>query len=99
MPAPKPQEPQVASPGAPVPAQIITGRKAFVSNLRADTSLILPNHYSGGTDRAYNQFYAAMKGWGRYELVAVPADADLILALSLVAPIGPTDAFQRSGRT
>src|SRR5262249_27964471 len=97
MPAPKPQEPQVAPPGAPVPAQIITGRKAFVSNLGADTSLILPDHYSGGTDRAYNQFYAAMKGWGRYELVAVPADADLILALSWLAPIGPTDVFQGRG--
>src|SRR5262249_15893436 len=91
-PAPREPEPYVAPPAAPVPAQIITGRKAFVSNLGADTSLILPAHYSGGPDRAYNQFYAAMKSWGRYELVSAPADADLILTLSWVAP--PTDVFQ-----
>lgn len=34
--------------------------------------------YSGGPNRTYNQFYAAMKGWGRYELVSAPADADLV---------------------
>ena len=94
---PKPAEGYVSPPTAPVPAQIVTGRKAFVSNLGADTSLILPDHYSGGPERAYNQFYAALKSWGRYELVAVPTDADLILALSWVAPIGPTDVFQGRG--
>ncbi len=26
----------------------------------------------------YNEFYAAMKSWGRYELVATPHDADLV---------------------
>jgi|SRR5215472_8938337 len=99
MPAPKAQEPYVAppAPAAPVPAQIITGKKAFVSNLGADTSLILPDHYSGGPDRAYNQFYAAMKSWGRYELVSAPADADLILTLAWVAPPGPSDVFQGKG--
>src|SRR5215472_5200230 len=96
-PAPRQPEPYVAPPAAPVPAQIVTGRKAFVSNLGADTSLILPDHYSGGPERAYNEFYAALKSWGRYELVAAPANADLILALSWVAPIGPTDVLQGRG--
>lgn len=95
-PAPKQPETYVA-PAAPVPAQIIAGRKAFVSNLGADTSLILPDHYSGGRDRAYDQFYAAMKSWGRYELVSAPADADLILALAWVAPPGPSQVFQGKG--
>jgi len=27
----------------------------------------------------YNEFYAAMKSWGRYELVGAPHDADLVL--------------------
>ena len=27
-------------------------------------------------DRAYNQFYAMVESWGRYELVANPAEAD-----------------------
>ena len=96
-PAPRQPEPYLAPPAAPVPAQIITGRKAFVSNLGADTSLILPDHYSGGPERAYNEFYAALKSWGRYELVSVPGDADLILALSWVAPVGTTGVFQGSG--
>ena len=68
-----------------------------MSNLGADTSLILPDHYSGGPDRAYNQFYAAMKSWGRYDLVSAPADADLILSLAWVAPPGPSDVFNGKG--
>jgi len=35
--------------------------------------------FSGGPDRAYNQFYAAMKTWGRFEIVGSPAEADLLL--------------------
>ena len=97
LPATKQAEPPVLPPAAPVPRQIIAGRRAFVSNLGADTSLILPDHYSGGPDRAYNQFYAAMKSWGRYELLPAPAGADLILALTWVAPVGPSDVFQGKG--
>jgi hypothetical protein len=44
--------------------------------------------YSGGPNRAYNQFYAAMKSWGRYELVSAPADADLVFE------IGFTDKYE-----
>jgi hypothetical protein len=32
-------------------------------------------------DRAYNDFYAAMKSWGRYELVSSPAEADLVFEI------------------
>jgi hypothetical protein len=99
LPATKQAEPPVLPPAAPVPAQIIAGRKVFVSNLGADTSLILPDHYNGGPDRAYNQFYAAMKSWGRYELLTAPAGADLILALTWVAPVGPSDVIRGSGRS
>ena len=35
-------------------------------------------------DRPYNQFYAAMKDWGRCELVSSPSDADLVLEISWV---------------
>jgi len=97
LPATKQAEPPVLPPAAPVPAQIIAGRRAFVSNLGADTSLIHPDHYSGGPDRAYNQFYAAMKSWGRYELLPAPAGADLILALTWVAPPGPSDVTHGNG--
>jgi hypothetical protein len=44
--------------------------------------------YGGGPNRAYNQFYAAMKSWGRYELVSAPADADLVFE------IGFTDKYE-----
>ena len=29
----------------------------------------------------YNEFYAAMKSWGRYELVSSPADADMVFEI------------------
>lgn len=37
-----------------------------------DESLFVWPQYSGGPDRLYNEFYAAMKSWGRYELVSTP---------------------------
>jgi hypothetical protein len=38
--------------------------------------------FNGGADRPYNQFYSAMKDWGRYELVSSPADADMVFEVS-----------------
>ncbi len=68
---------------APLPAQIFTAKKVFVSNGGGDTL----GYYSGGPDRAYNELYAALKGWGRYELVAAPADAELVFEISFSVPI------------
>jgi len=71
---------------APVPVQISTAQKVFISNAGGsafETRLNLLE-FNGGPDRPYNQFYAAMKGWGRYELVASPAVADLVLEISCV---------------
>lgn len=39
--------------------------------------------YSGGQDRAYNEVYAALKSWGKYELVGTPAEADLTFEIHL----------------
>jgi hypothetical protein len=71
-------------PSAPMPAQILSARKVFISNGGAD---INPgggplSRYFGLPVRPYNEFYAAMKTWGRYELVSAPADADLIFEIS-----------------
>ena len=63
---------------APVPVQITRGKKVFISNAGGDTNYL----YSGGPDRLYNQFYAAIQSWGRYQLAAGPGDADLVLAIS-----------------
>ena len=71
---------------APVPPQIAAAQKVFISNAGGESfeSVIDETVFSGGPDRPYNQFYAAMKGWGRYELVSSPADADLVLEISWV---------------
>ncbi len=70
---------------APVPEQIAKAKTVFVSNAGADGASLL---YTGGDDRPYNQFYAAMKSWGRYELTPAPAGSDLVFEL-LFTNAGP----------
>jgi hypothetical protein len=81
---------------APVPPAIFTAKKVFVSNAGADSGLF-PHPFSGDPDRPYNQFYAAIQGWGRYELVADPQDADLVFELQLTGPNGPTNPSKMAG--
>jgi len=81
---------------APVPPALLTATKVFVSNAGADSGLF-PHPFSGDPDRPYNQFYAALKGWGRYELVGDPKDADLVFELQLIAPNGPTNPSKMAG--
>ena len=69
-------EAQSASP-APVPGQIVASRSVFISNGESTIEKVPAN-------LAYNEFYAAMKTWGKYELVGAPADADLILEIRFV---------------
>lgn len=66
---------------APIPPLILTAKKVFVANGGGDESSFAS--YSGGPDRLYNEFYAAMKSWGRYELVDSPGDADLVFEIRL----------------
>jgi hypothetical protein len=74
-----------APPPAPIPAQILTAKKVFIANGGGDESRYETTaSYSGGPDRTYNEFYAAMKTWGRYELVATPAEADLVFEIRLI---------------
>ena len=72
-----------SAPPAPIPAQILAAKKVFIANGGGDDSHSEEAPYSGGPDRAYNEFYASMKSWGRYELVAAPGDADLVLEIRL----------------
>jgi hypothetical protein len=69
------------APAAPLPSQILTAKKVFISNAGGLLDL---NMVSGDPRRDYNQFYAAIQAWGRYELVASPADADLVLQISII---------------
>jgi hypothetical protein len=72
--------------GAPVPALIVSAKKVFISNFGAGCDPFSSAHFKGGPDRPYDQFSAALKGWGRYELVAAPADADLAFEISFTCP-------------
>lgn len=69
---------------APVPSQIVAAQKVFISNAGGESleSVIDQTVFDGGPDRPYNEFYATMKDWGRYNLVSFPADADLVLEVS-----------------
>ena len=64
----------------PVPTQVITGKRAFVSYGESDADPGAPN-------LTYNEFYALMKGWGKYELTTGPADADLIFEIRYISGI------------
>lgn len=77
---------------APIPAQILTGKRVFVSNAGVSTPELTSYvaAHTGGADGLYNEFYAAMKNWGKYELVAAPADADLVFEIDLSRE-GPGD--------
>jgi len=81
---------------APVPSGIFAAKKVFISNAGADSGLF-PHPFSGGPERAYNQFYGAIQGWGRYEIVAEPAEAELVFELRLIAPNGPANADKQKG--
>jgi hypothetical protein len=71
---------------APVPPQIAAAQKVFISNAGGESleTVIDQVVFNGGPDRPYNEFYAAMKTWGRYQIVSSPADADVVLEISWV---------------
>jgi hypothetical protein len=70
---------------APVPTPLLNGKKAFISYELGDVTAF-PDSYSGGPERAYGEFYSAMKTWNRYDLVADPNDADVVFAVRFVEP-------------
>jgi hypothetical protein len=66
-------------PAAPIPTQILTAKKVFISNSESTADIIF-----GVRDLTYNVLYDHMKNWGKYELVSAPADADLIFNINFV---------------
>src|SRR5215469_7996977 len=56
-------------PDAPVPSAIVNSKVVFISNggEQSNYRMVVSDHYyEGGPNRVYNQFYQAMKTWGRY---------------------------------
>ena len=84
------------NPSAPVPPLITSARRVFVSNAGADSGLF-PHPFTGSTDRPYHQFYAALRDWQQYDLVANPSDSELVFELQLTAPSGPSNADKSKG--
>jgi len=87
------QQPKDSPVAAPVPIEIETAQKVFISNAPGDS---LPASL-GGPARPYNEFYQAIKNWGHYQLVSSPADADLILEISFANPIIGVNVMSTSG--
>jgi hypothetical protein len=80
------------TPAAPIPIQMLTAKKVFISNGEnpLDVAFESPN-------QTYNEFYAQIKNWGKYELVPAPADADLVFDIGSVVLTGPTSVTNGSG--
>jgi hypothetical protein len=83
----------------PVPTPITTAQKIFIANGGMDAFSLQAFEELGlnGTD-AYDSLYATVKGWGNYQLVSSPADADLVLVIRFTAPLVGENggwAFQR----
>lgn len=67
-------------PRGPIPKQVVTGKKVFISYLVSDAD-------PGAPDLTYNEFYSLIKDWGKYELVSAPAEADLIFEIRFMSGI------------
>jgi hypothetical protein len=69
------------APAAPLPSQIIAAKRFFISNTGSGFDSRV---WSGNSDRIYNEFYAAVKSSGQFELASAPGDADLVLDVNVV---------------
>jgi len=79
-------------PAAPIPSQILNGKKVFISNASGESAVP-----AGTPELAYNEFYAAIKSWAQYEIVSAPADADLVLEIRFLTQVGTTRVMGGSG--
>ena len=82
------------SPGkesAPIPTQILTAKRVFISNTGADALAVSAFKRLGDINLPYARFYSEMKSWGKYELVSTPAEASLVFEIHFGAPISNCD--------
>jgi hypothetical protein len=57
-------------------ARVTAAKKIFLSNLGADRLFL--QFIPGGPNGTYDELYATLKQWGRFQLVDSPSEADLI---------------------
>jgi hypothetical protein len=72
----------VVPPPPPPPAiaaTIASAKTVFVSNLGSDE--VVAVNTKGGANASYNEFFASLQRWGRYQLVGSPKDADLVFEI------------------
>jgi hypothetical protein len=72
---------------APVPVRILSSKQIFISNAGDECNPFGRDPFTGGPDRAYEQFYGAMKSWGHFGLASSPVDADLAFEIYFSCPI------------
>jgi hypothetical protein len=70
--------PLLAGEPAPVPAQILTSKKVFLSNAGVDATSFGILSQAGDIIDPFNRIYAALKSAGRFDLVGAPSDAELV---------------------
>jgi hypothetical protein len=70
---------------APVPPMIGSAKSVFIANgAEEGERCAQQTWYAGDSNRTYDEFYAGMKSWGRFNLVMVPAEADLVFEVGIV---------------
>jgi hypothetical protein len=94
------------SEAGPIPPAITHAKNIFVSNGGSDSGLFperlpfggaLSQPFTGDTNRAYTQFFAALQATKQYALVTDPNQADIVLELRLTAPYGPSQPNRQNG--
>lgn len=80
------QNPKTSVQPAPIPSLITSAKRVFLANAGGDERAYDEPLFKGGPNRAYDQFYAALKSWGHFELVPSPSDADLLLEIRFSYP-------------
>ncbi len=88
-------EPKAVAAG-PIPTQIASAKKVFIANAGENQPFNEVSLFSGGSERAYDEFYAGMKALGRDELAGAPADADLLFEIEFTSPKAGPVLFEGS---
>ena len=72
---------------APIPAPLAAAHTVFVAEGSVDAIAVNAFQNADQFNEPYNSVYQAMTGWGRYQVVTSPKDADLVLEVSFAAPM------------